>query len=55
MCEIDSFRRPFAKVSGSRAFSFGKDESTAFNAFLTMPRPQLNAVTLGTNGRSRAF
>ena len=34
---------------------FGKDEPTAFNAFLTMPGTQLNGVTLGTNGQSRAF
>jgi hypothetical protein len=35
--------------------AFGKDEPTAFNAFLTMRRTQLSRVTLGTNGRSRAF
>jgi hypothetical protein len=52
MCEIDSFRKTLCERVGF--LCFGKDESTALNAFLNMPGPQLR-ITLGTNGRPRAL
>jgi len=43
------------KVQNRTTSEQGKDEPMAFNAFLAMSRTQLSAVSLGTNGRSRAF
>ncbi len=43
------------KVQNRTTSEQGKDEPIAFNAFLAMSRAQLSAVSLGTNGRSRAF